>query len=198
MRLRVCPVEVVRVVRSDERQVHLPSELDEALVDDVLFRNAVAHNFDIKAIAENVDELARSLLRAFVIVAQKRLRAERRHTAREHDQPIVMPGQEIHVDARLVVITLEEPLRDQRDQIAIPDDIGRQQRDVGFIPHRAVEAAARCDVCFAADDRDERMLVGRIIELHRPKHHAVIRQGDPRCAAVGRAAAQILDAASSI
>ena len=198
VRLRVGPVEVVRIVRGDERQIHLAGKLDQPVVDDVLLRDAVPHHFDVEAIAEDVDKRPRGALRALVVVAQQGLRDQRRHTSGKNDQPVVMAGQKIHVDARLVVVAFEKPLRDERHEIPIADDIGCQQRDVGFVAHRAVEAAARRDIRFTPDDRNERMLVGRVIELHRPEHHAVIRQRDAGRTAVGRAAAQILDAASSI
>ena len=68
-------------------------------------------------------------------------------------KPSVVLRQQIHVDPRLVVVALEEALGDQRDEIAVADQVGRQQRDVRLVAHGAVEAAARRDVGFAPDDR---------------------------------------------
>jgi hypothetical protein len=108
-------------------RVHLAAELDEAVVHDVLFGDAVAHDLDVEPVAEDLAKVCA----AFFAPSRSRCFSsgcahERRHAAREHDQPVVVLGQQIEVDPRLVVVALEEALRDQRDEVAVADQDRRQ------------------------------------------------------------------------
>ena len=47
-----------------------------------------------------------------------------------------MLRQQLEIDPRLVIVAFEEALRDQRDEVAIADEIGGQQRDVGLFARR--------------------------------------------------------------
>ena len=158
----------------------------------------MAHDFDIEPVAEDVMERRGGALGLGGIVAQERLRHQARHAAREDDQSLVVLGQQIHVDARLVVIPFEKALRDQRREVPIPDQISGEQRDVRFVTDAPIATAARSDVRLAADDGDELVLARGVVELHRAVHDAVIRQGDPRRSIFGRATTKRVDAASAV
>ena len=106
--------------------------------------------------------------------------------------------EQLHVDARLVVVALEKAFGDQRDEVAVAFDVGREQRDVRLVAHGAVEAAARRDVGFAADDRHEPVLARGVVELHRAEHDAVVGQRDAGRAFLRGAAAQRIDATRAV
>ena len=158
----------------------------------------MTHDLKVEAIAENLAIHLRSLLRALVVVAQEWLRAQARHAARKHDQAFVVFCQKVEVDPRLVVVALEEALGNERDQIAVADQVRSQERNVGFLARRSVEAAARRQIGFATDDRHELVVARGVVELERPEHNAVIGEGDARRALVGGAPAQRIHATCAI
>ncbi len=190
--------KIVRVVGRDERQVHLASELDQAVVELLLLLDAVTHDLDVEAVAEDVAVDLGGLLGPLVVVVQQRLRAQARHAAGEDDEAVVMLGQQIEVDPRLVIVALQEALRDQRDEVAVADQVGGQQRHVRLVADGAVEPPARRDVGLAADDRHERVLAGGVVELHGAEHDAVVGQGDAGGAVLRGALAERVDATSSV
>ena len=158
--------------------IQLARDADQARVDDVLLGHAVAHHFDVEPVAEDVDVGLGVLDRGRVVVFEQRRGDHARHAAREHDQAVVVLGQQIQVDARLVIVAFEKALGDQRGEVPVADQVGRQQRDVGLFADRAVEAAARGDVGLAADDRGQAGVPGGVVELHGAVHHAVVGQRD--------------------
>ena len=141
-------VEVVRVVGGDERQVHLARDPNEPVVDRLLLRHAVAHDFDVEAIAEDVDDTScASLQRRLVVVRAARLRRTSPDMQPESTiKPVVVLREQVEVDPRLVVVALEEAFRDQRDEVAVADEVGGQQRDVRLVAHACGRSgrAARC------------------------------------------------------
>ena len=196
--LRVALGQVVRVVGRDQRVIQLPRDLDQSLVDDVFFRHPVPHDLDVEPVAEDLAEDLRVLFRRLVVVLEQRRRDQRGHAARKDDQTLVVLREQIEVDPRLVVVPLEEALGDQRGQVLVADVAGGEQRDVGLVADRPVEAPARRDVRLAADDRREALLLRGIVELDRAEHHAVVGQRNPRRAFVRRLATECVDATRAV
>ena len=143
-------------------------------------------------------ELLRGFERGRAIVLEQRRCDRARHASREHDQAAVVLREQVHVDARLVVIALEKALRDQRREVLIPFIVGCQQRDVRLVAHGAIEAAARRDIRLATDDRLESVLACAVVKFDRAEHHAVIGQRDAGHAFIGAAAAQRVDPAGTV
>ncbi len=102
----------------------------------------------------------------------------------------MMFGEQFEIDARLVIVALEKAFRDQRDEIAIADEVGSEQRDVRLVARRAIEASARRHVGFATENRRKPQLARRVVELHRAVHDAVIGQGNRGRADFSRAPAE--------
>ena len=198
VRLRVAAGEIVRVVGRHDGQVQFARDRDQTVVDDLFFRHAVAHDLDVEPVAEDIAELFRRFERRRTIVLEQGRRDEARHAAREHDQAGMMLREQIHVDARLVVVALEKAFGDQRGEILVAFFVGREQRDVRFVAHRAIEPAARRDIGLAADDRREPMLLRTIVKFDRTEHDAVIGERHARHPGVGTRAAQRIDAASAV
>ena len=195
---RVAFVEVVRIVGRDQRDVQLAGDLDQALVDDLFFRHPVTHHFDVEAISEDLFEDLRVLLRGRVVVLEQGRGDQTGHAARKDDEALVVLGQQVQIDPGLIVVALQEALGDERGQIPVADQIGRQQGDVGLVADRPVEPAARSDVGLASDDRGQLMVAGLVVELHRAVHDAVIGQRDRPGAALIRALAERFDAACPV
>ena len=153
MRLRVALREVVRVVGRHDRIRQFAGNADELLVERIFFGHPVAHDLDVKAVAENLPEHLRVALGGRVVVLEQRRRDHRRHAARQHDQTLVVLREQIHIDARLVVVAVEETARDQRGEVLVADVARGEQRDVRFVADGTVEPAPRGNIGLAADDR---------------------------------------------
>ena len=109
-----------------------------------------------------------------------------------------MLGQQIQVDARLVIVAFEEALGDERREVAIPDEVGGKQRNVRLFAHGPVEAPAGRDIRLAADDRGEFGVPGGVVELHRPVHNPVVGQRDGWGAILGGSLAKAVDPARPV
>ena len=198
MGLRVALGQIMRVICGDNRIVQLPGQLDEARIQRIFFRHAVAHDLDIEPVAEDLAERLGVLAGRLVVVFQQWRRHHRRHAARQRDEPLVVGRQQIEVDPRLVVVALQKALGDERGEVLVADVARREQRDVGFVADRLLEPPARREVGLAADDRDEPLVLGRVVELDRAEHHAVVGQRDPGRTLVRRLLAQRVDAAGAV
>jgi len=74
----------VRIVGCDERHVQLARNRDQAAVDDVFFGHPMAHDLDVKTVAENFAEFFAALSDDARLFEQRR-RDEARHAAGKHD-----------------------------------------------------------------------------------------------------------------
>ncbi len=153
MRRRVLLLQVVGVVGRDDRDGELASHPYQTIVDGILLGHPVTHHLDIEAIAEDIHIGLGVAHRGRVVTAQNRCRDESRHAAGEDDQAVVVLGEQLQIYARLVVVALQETFGDQRDQVAVADQVGGQQRHVPFVAHGAVETPAGCDVRLTAENR---------------------------------------------
>ena len=106
--------------------------------------------------------------------------------------------QQIEIDPRLVVVAFQETLGNQRGQVSVADQIGRQQRDVRFLADRSIEPPPRGEVGLAADDRRHVDVARRVVELHGAVHDAVVGQRNAGGAVLGGSAAEPVDPASSV
>ena len=198
VRAAVLIFDVVRIVGGDDRHTQLPRHFHQTRVDHVFFGHPVAHDFDIEPVAEDVDIGLGVFDRGLIVVFEQRRGHHARHTPREHDQAVVMLRQKIQVDARLVIVAFEKAFGYERGEVAVADQVGRQQRHVGLFAYRPVEAPARGDVGLAADDRGQAGVPGGVVELHRPVHHAVVGQGHGRSTSIGSFPAQAVDPAGPV
>ena len=199
MRLGIFARQVVRVVGRDQRVARLAGERDQPGVDRIFLGHPVPHDLDVEPVAEDVRESPRVQLGARHVVLEQRRGDQSRHAPRKDDQPFVVPGQQIHVDPRLVVVPLQKALGDQGRQVLVADVAGGQQRDVRFVAHGTVEPAARRDIGLAADDRREPvLLLGPVVELDRAEHDTVVGQRDARGAILGRAPAELVHTARAV
>ena len=101
-------------------------------------------------------------------------------TRREGDDPLRVFGQQLLVDARLVIIPRQMPLGRELHQVLVADLVLGQQHQVMIHVPAAVAAfllkpASRRHIHLAADHRFDPLLPRRPVEIDRPVEHPVIR-----------------------
>ena len=125
--------------------------------------------------------------------------------AREHDHPVAMAGELLHVDSRLAaLIALQESGRRQLDQVPVTGRISRQQGQVEAVelPRAPRRAVIIDDVGLAADQHPalHPVLAAGREQLHGAVHHPVVGQPQSRLLKrrrAGAASASTLHAPSS-
>ena len=186
VRLGVLRLDVVRVVGGHERQPGPTRDLDKAGADRVLLGDAVVLQLEKVVVgAEDLRVLARDRLGRVEVAAHDRLRQLTTETRGQADQPLGVLGEQLLVDARLVVVALEVRRADQLDEVAIPDVVARQQDQMVRIAvgaSLAIGARARRHVHLAAEDRVDLRGACRRVELNRSVEHAVVGDRDCRLA----------------
>ena len=128
LRLRVLAVDVVAVVCGDEGNVHLPRQRDQAGQHALLVGQPVILNFDEEAAApEYVEIFLRHIARvAFAAVQQQRGNVAR-NAGGQADEPLVPLGEQLVVDAGLVVKAVHEAAADHIDEVFIAFLVFTQQ-----------------------------------------------------------------------
>ena len=86
-------------------------------------------------------------------------------------------AQQLHVDARLVIIAFDEARGAELDEVLVTLLGFAQQNQVRASARRAVETAARRNIDLAPDHRMDSRLVAGLIEIHHAVHHAVVGDG---------------------
>ena len=119
--LRILVAQVVDVARRHERDPGARRELDELRVDLLLDREPGVLELDEgRVAAEDVGEPLRAPPRAsFGWPCSSALQTRPGEAAGERDQALRVSGEELPVDARLVVVALEVPERGELDQVRV-------------------------------------------------------------------------------
>ena len=187
----VAGLDVVRVVGAAEGRPDLPRQAHGRLGHPRLEVYPVRLDFhEVEVLAEDLPVPPRHLESLGVLPGREQLAHLRVEASREDEEPVGMLGQQLVIDARLVVEALQVRLRDELDQVAVArlvaDEDGSVARAlVAAVLGRALEAAARGHVELAADDRrDGGLLAGRV-EVDGAEEVAVIGEGEGREAELG-------------
>jgi hypothetical protein len=203
VRVGVAGVQVVTVVRRDERDPELFVDAEQLAVHDVLLGDPVTLKLQVVAVAEELRKTLDELPRLVRPALENGARDHAREATGRGDQALVVGPQELHVDARLVVEALEVALGDELHQIAVPLLVHREQDEVVDPVEAAglrvpVEARALGDVDLAADDRLDARLARRLVELDRAEQVAVVGHGCGRHTRTRELADQSLDPDGSV
>ena len=171
---------VVRVVGERERQFELARELDEPrrVARELLL--PVLLQLDPVAPAEEVAVPAEGLARGVVAPLLQRRQHLARGAGGEREQALVVLGQQLAVDARLVVEAFEVGRRRQPQQVAPARLVLGEQRQVvgGALLRVAVVAAAGRDVRLEADDGVDALRARLLVELERAVERPVVGDGE--------------------
>ncbi|CAK8715510.1 hypothetical protein LDFHOB_04825 [Candidatus Electronema aureum] len=169
-------VQVVAVVGGDQLDAEIIAQFLQADIDLCLLRDAVLLHLEVKPVAEELLQL-KSLLPGRVHAA---VADQPRHLAMqaggEGDQAFVMAGEQLAVNARLVVKARCLCHRSQLHQIAVAVLVHRQQDEVEVVARALVvdEMVGLGDVQLAADDGPQPGLLRLGVELQCAVHRPVV------------------------
>src|SRR5215472_5027396 len=173
MRVVVVAMQKMDVVRRDETEAEIFCDLWQDPVALSLHLDPMIMHLDEEILgAENVAIFRRRLLRLLDIVCLNRGVYFTGQTTTEPNQSRRMLREQILVDPRSVMKSVEMRGRDQFNQIAVADLVFGQQREmIRGIAQRArlLSVRARRDVSFAADDRFNPGVRCFLIKLDRAK-----------------------------
>ena len=175
--VRVLGVEVVDVARCHQRETCLLGQRDELGVEHGLLLEACVLDLDVgRVAAEDLHEPVEVGVRVAVAVLGERARDAAGEAARERDQAVRVPLEELPVDARLVVVALEVAERGELDQVRVTLARLREERQVR-IALRLLRAVVG-DVGLAAEDRLHARRSGLAKQLDRTRERAVVGERD--------------------
>ncbi len=117
--------------------------------------------------------------RLVVAVGEKSFVHVATQTGGEADETLRVPGEQILVDARLVIEAFEEACGDQADEVAVALLVFAEQDEVVIaVGVAAGFEALPGDVDLATDDRVDAFVARLVVELDRAEEVAVVRHGD--------------------
>ncbi len=200
--LGVVLVHVVAVVGGYQWKVGLTGDLDQPLPDHPLLLHPVVLDLqEIPIGAEYLRVLPSDREGPVGIARQQSLGHLAADAAGQADQPARMLGQELVVDARLVVETLQVGLAYQLDQVAIALSVPGQQDQVEGVavgPPLLLQVGTSRHIDLAPDDRRDPYFGGGLIELDSPGQDTVVGEGDRVLAEVVGPLGQTLDPGRSV
>ncbi|MGD0783892.1 MAG: hypothetical protein ABSA30_13645 [Candidatus Aminicenantales bacterium] len=195
----VALLRVVGIVGRGQGQAELAGQPDELGIDLPLGRQSVVHELDEEtAPVEDRGVCGGGLFRLLGQSAAELIGDLAAQAAGQGDQPGVVPGQQLLVDAGTVVKPFEVGLGQEDAQVAVAGLVLDQEEEMVMgrlpIPVFLVETAARGDVDLAAEDGLDPGFFGCLEELDGPEDVAVVGQGHGAHAVLGRGLAQGVDA----
>ena len=197
MRPRVLVPEVVDVAGGDERQAGRPGELRERGIDPLLHIEAGVLDLQVDGVApEDVDEPRDFRLGLGALPVLERLADPAREAAGERDEPLRVRREEVPVDARLVVVALEEAGRGELDQVRVALVRLGQQRQVRVALPLRQPVVGHVDL--AAEERLDPLLPRLAVELDRAGEGAVVGERHRGHLQLGRPSGQLGDPARPV
>jgi hypothetical protein len=185
MRRDVVGARVVRVVGDDRAQAELTRQPLEHRPHAALLGDAVVLQLDEVAVGtEQVTEVPHDPSCCVLVATQEMLVDLRPEAAGEHDESLVMLGEQLHVDARLVPVALEVGPAGERHQVAVAGVVlgehGQVVRPLLAVGAAALLVAARSDrlIQLRAEDRVQAPLRGRTVELDETEQHPMVGDRD--------------------
>ena len=184
VRLRLRLVDVVEVVRHDERQVRLGREPEELLVEPALLRQAVVLQLEEEpSLAKDLAVLAGEAPGGLPVVDLERLRDLAAEARGQPDETLGVTGQVLAVDPRLVVVAVDVRVGDEPAEVPVADVVLGEKDEVErlgvglalLVAHRPAR-----DVRLHADDRADPARERRLVERDGPVERPVVREAEVR------------------
>ena len=175
----VLALEKMHIIGGDQAKVELSGDSNKFRIATALRFEAMIVQLDEEAIApENFTILAGELPRPFEIACKEPAIDFALEAAAQRNDPSRVGCQQLLVNSRFIVKTLEMRGRDQLDKIAISFGIGSEQCQMerSFLTGRGVAIAKRpgCHVSLAADDWSNASPFGRLVKLYRTVEIAMV------------------------
>ena len=186
----VLAAHVMQVIGHNQLQPELRCQFVQAAVHPGLLGQIVVLHFQEQVLlVENVQVFPHSRAGPLLVPTQDGLGNFPLDTGRQADDAFVILAQDILVDAGFAVEPVDVAQRDQMGKVAVSLIVlGQQNQMVAGLLVDAVEAAARRQIDFAADDDADtgfsllfrllRQFLRRLIQVHGPVHVAVVRNGN--------------------
>ncbi|OPZ23142.1 MAG: hypothetical protein BWZ02_03321 [Lentisphaerae bacterium ADurb.BinA184] len=195
--------QIMRVVGGDQPEAVLVGQPHQPGVDGLLLGHAVVLHLDVEALApEQIKIPPQGRGRGRGVAFEQPGGDFAADAGRERNQPLVALGQQVEVNAGLVVEALQPGRRVQAAEVGIPGFILREQDEVEALGVRvagvARQAAAVGEVELAPHDRVDAGLPHRLVELDGAVHVAVVGAGHGRHAAFLHLRGQVRDAAGPV
>ena len=202
VRLEVGVLQVVDVVGDDEREPEVPRDRLQPDVDRLLLVDPLVLHLEEEIVRpENVAIGGGGVERLLLLLGPDAGRDLPLQAAAQADQPVRVLGEQLLVDARLVVEALGVARRHQLDEVVVPlVGLGEQHQVVGRLAGRPALRApvAGRDVDLAAEDRVDPALARLVVEDDRREHVAVLGDRHRRHLQLDRVVEQLLDAARAV
>ena len=194
----VAGLEKVEVVGGHQGDPEFLGELDETLVDLLLFLNPVSLHLQVVVLAKDVQEISGRLLCCGEAIGAQQVGDLAADASGQAGKPIHVFSQKVFVEARIVVIPLQIPLGYQLHKVVPPRAVARQEDEVvGGVRQAAgglaQVAAANGDVGFAADDGLDAGLGAGVVVGDGPEQVAVVGDGQGGHAVLARSARHSVD-----
>ena len=182
MRLGLRAVDVVQVVRGDQRQADLRGEAEELLGQAPLLGQAVVLDLEEEVPgAEDVAVRAGQASSRLPVLDLERPGDLAVEAGAEADQALGVLREVVPVDARLVVVAVEVRVGDDAAEVPIARPVLGQEDQVEGLGVRlalAVGHGPPGDVRLDADDRLDAALLAGLVERDRAVEGAVVGQGE--------------------
>ena len=177
LRLPVLFIDIVNVVGCDKLNVQLPRDLNQLRNYLLFFGDIVILDFDVKILPEHLFHFPRPFLCAVVIAVHQQLRHSSRKAGGKADHSFVVLFQQLIVDPRLAVKSVDIRKRIQLDDIFIPRLVfGKHDNMLRLGTRPLVEIIVR-GVKLAADDIFDSFFDALLRKIEGGVHIAVIGYG---------------------
>ena len=189
--LVIFAVRVVGVVGRQQRSVDRLGQLDQQWIRAHLICETVVLQFDEEVVAtEDLLQSARTVVCTLHVAAHQSLQHVTAEAAARCDETRAVLLEKFPVDARLVVVALQECATGEVDQVLVPDVVLCEQREVvvdlaatlglaarvvdASTSRRTLAAVLVGHVGLGADDRLDALLGAFLVEVDDPVHVAVV------------------------
>lgn len=178
MRVGVFLLDVMSVVRGDQRNPHALRQIDCALGTLALDIETAVLDLEVIVFAEGLLEPGDDLVGLSLPFSQEMMRQLPRRAAGQADQPLAMLLQHLAADARLVVKAVQKADRRELDQVLEAGLVLGQQRQMMRRFARSADDVRHPSggrVGLIAQDRIDPRVTALGVKLQRPVQVAVIR-----------------------
>ena len=194
----------MHVVAGNHLQVELFGQAQQALVDDIQFRDVVPFQFQEKPLPGKGIHIPRRTLRGlFIASVGQQPRDFRRQAAGRADQAVAQLPETVVIHPGLVVETLQVSLGAQFEQVAVAGVVLGQQKEVvalgiqGLVP-TAHGPTPLGQVGLDAQHRVDAVSTTGPVEVDRAMHDAVVGQRQGRLSQFGCASHQPIQAVQAV
>jgi hypothetical protein len=203
VRLVVLGRQEVRVVRGDDGQPELIGEREDLCVELRLTRRVVRLDLEVVAAVEEVRVPLGRGARALGVAGDEVAGDLAGHARRRDDDPLVVAGQDLAVDARAVVEALRVADRGELDEVLVADAVTGEQHQMVVRPLAlsrpgAVAAVAGGDVGLHPQNRLDPLLPRGLVEGPRAEHAPVVGEREPRHLVLLGLSDQVVDAVGPV